>query len=1095
VTSTADSGAGTLRDAITQVNLGKDSEIDFAIGAKGSAQTINLTSGALTPITHAVYINGQSQGGVGNTTPLITVNGAAVDLVGLDLLASGCKVSGLLIEGFYTGIQIVGSNVTIGGTAAGAGNIISGNQGFGLVMGNLSGDPSGVVVQGNYIGTNSAGNAALGNYIGIEVAGSNNTIGGTASGARNVISGNINAGVLLDDQDDQVLGNYIGTNATGNAALANGIGIDDRGVNDTIGGTAAGARNVISGNSQYGILIENIIGNQVLGNFIGTNATGNGVVANADGVWVNGPSNTIGGTVSGAGNLISGNSQYGVFINIGGTGNQVLGNSIGTNAAGNTALANGIGINVADSSNTIGGAASGARNLISGNTQDGVFIGGTGNQVLGNSIGTNAAGNMALANGNGIDVAGVKNTIGGTTSGAGNLISGNSNDGVYIGGSSSGTQVLGNFVGTDATGNAALGNSGNGIEVAGVKNTIGGTASGAGNLISGNSNDGVYIGGSSSGTQVLGNFVGTDATGNAAVGNASGVYVNGSNNTVGGTASGAGNLLSGNSDAGVVINTGSGNQVLGNFIGTNAAGNADLGNNFGILVNHAGLSNTIGGTASGARNLISGNFVNGINILGNGNQVLGNFVGTNSTGNAAVPNGTGIAVAGDGNTIGGIVSGARNFISGNSGYGLYLSGNGNKAMGNFVGTNAAGNAALPNSVGIGAGGANNTIGGTASAARNVISGNSNQGVLIQLVTAGVSGNQVLGNYIGINAAGTAAMANSIGIEDAGTHNTLGGSIQGARNVISGNSGDGILLDSSASGETVQGNFVGLNAAGNATLANDSNGIEVHGNSNTLGGSVAAAGNTIAFNKKGGVLVSEGSQNTIRQNAIFANGSAGKGPGITLSKGANNNLAAPKILSTTLSGTTLTVKGTFTATIAKATYVLEFFANNSGDAEGRSYLGSLTVTPTSTGPQSFTFIATDQVSGEYPVVAATLTDASGNTSVFSNGVSVGSLKSSPPPLPISPPPNSMPPSNSTPVLSPLQMTLEIAIDTAAILLQSNASALLELERFSEMFLGQSLPSSSDLLSAILSDLNLSSSAGLIGLQLGINFADSVKATTP
>jgi titin len=986
VTSTADSGAGTLRDAITQVNLGKDSEIDFAIGAKGSAHTINLTSGTLPNITHAVYINGQSQGGVGNTTPLITVNGAAVGSVGLDLVASDCKVSGLLIEGFYNGFQIAGSNVTIGGTAAGAGNIISGNQGFGIAMYSASGGPSGVVVQGNYIGTNAAGNGVVANANGVWVNGYSNTIGGTVSGARNVISGNIGDGVLLYGYDNQVLGNYIGTNATGNTALANGIGIVS-GVDDTIGGTAAGARNVISGNASYGILILGDFGNQVLGNFIGTNAAGDGVVANADGVWVNGYSNTIGGTVSGAGNLISGNSQYGVFINTGGTGNQVLGNSIGTNAAGNAALANGNGINVADSSNTIGGTTSGARNLISGNSQDGVFIGGTGNQVLGNSIGTNATGNAALANSNGIVVAGVKNTIGGTASGARNLISGNKNDGVLIESSSSGNQVLGNFVGTDVAGNAALGSGGNGIEAAGVNNTIGGTAAGARNLISGNTQDGVLIDGSSSGNQVLGNFVGTDATGKAAVGNQDGVYVNGSNNTIGGTASGARNLISGNSQDGVVINTGSGNQVLGNYIGTNAAGNAALGNNLGILVNHA-LSSTIGGTASGARNLISGNSVNGINILGNGSQVLGNFVGTNSTGIAALPNGTGIAVAGDGNTIGGTASGAGNLDSGNSGYGLYFSGNGNKALGNFVGTNAAGNAALPNSVGIGVAGANNTIGGTASAARNVISGNSNQGVLIQLVTAGVSGNVVQGNYIGTNAAGTTALANSIGIEDGGTHNTLGGSVNGARNVVSGNSGDGILLDSSASGETVQGNFVGLNATGKAALANDGNGIEVLGSSNTIGGSVAAAGNIIAFNKKGGVLVSEGSRNTIRQNAILANGTAQKGPGITLSGSANNSIAAPKIKSAKLSGNTLTLKGTFTAPIAGASYVLEFFANPSGDAEGRDYLGSLTVTPTSTGTQSYTFTVTDQVSGEDPLVTATLTDASGNTSAFSDGESVG-----------------------------------------------------------------------------------------------------------
>jgi hypothetical protein len=83
----------------------------------------------------------------------------------------------------------------------------------------------------------------------------------------------------------------------------------------------------------------------------------------------------------------------------------------------------------------------------------------------------------------------------------------------------------------------------------------------------------------------------------------------------------------------------------------------------------------------------------------------------------------------------------------------------------------------------------------------------------------------------------------------------------------------------------------------------------------------------------------------------------------------------------------------------------------------------------------------------------------------------------------------------PTLSPLQLTLEVALDTAALLVQSNPTVSLELEGFSEMFLGQSLPQPSDLLSTILSDLSVSGSAGLMGLQLGLNFVDSVKASTP
>src|SRR5581483_9352651 len=108
----------------------------------------------------------------------------------------------------------------------------------------------------------------------------------------------------------------------------------------------------------------------------------------------------IGGTVSGAGNLISGNSQGG--LGLGGSGNLALGNYIGTNAAGNAALPNGYGVSIAGSNNTVGGTTSGARNLISGNSVDNLTLTGTGSLVLGNYIGTNPAGNAALANNYGI---------------------------------------------------------------------------------------------------------------------------------------------------------------------------------------------------------------------------------------------------------------------------------------------------------------------------------------------------------------------------------------------------------------------------------------------------------------------------------------------------------------------------------------------------------------------------------------------------------------------------------------------------------------------------------------------------------------------
>jgi parallel beta-helix repeat protein len=134
------------------------------------------------------------------------------------------------------------------------------------------------------------------------------------------------------------------------------------------------------------------------------------------------------------------------------------------------------------------------------------------------------------------------------------------------------------------------------------------------------------------------------------------------------------------------------------------------------------------------------------------------------------------------------------------------------------------------------------------------------------------------------------------------------------------------------------------------------------------------------------LVSAGSGNTIRRNSISSNA----GPGISLASGANNNIVAPTLSTAKLSGSTLTVQGSFTATTANVNYVLEFFANPTGNAEGKIYLGSLTVTSTTTGTPSFTFTATTTVTGANPLITATLTDNVGDTSAFSNAVTVSVL---------------------------------------------------------------------------------------------------------
>src|SRR5439155_13012598 len=197
----------------------------------------------------------------------------------------------------------------------------------------------------------------------------------------------------------------------------------------------------------------------------------------------------------------------------------------------------------------------------------------------------------------------------------------------------------------------------------------------------------------------------------------------------------------------------------------------------GIQLNNAS-NNLIGGTTSAARNIISGNTspntARGVwmNNGAAGNMVEGNYIGLNAAGTGSLPNdigvlievGSGTILGSHNNTVGGTVAGAGNFISGNSGLGILITGSGtsiNLVEGNTIGLNAAATpAALPNGTGvsIASGASNNTIGGTTTAAANVISGNtSGAGVLI--TDANTTGNTVEGNFIGTLADGSTGRAN------------------------------------------------------------------------------------------------------------------------------------------------------------------------------------------------------------------------------------------------------------------------------------------------------------------------------------------------
>ena len=545
------------------------------------------------------------------------------------------------------------------------------------------------------------------------------------------------------------------------------------------------------------------------------------------------------------------------------------------------------------------------------------------------------------------------------------------------------------------------------IDAGATNNTIGGTAAGAGNVIAGNDGSGVAIDQGATDVLVAGNWIGTDRSGMAAVGNVQdGVYLNDAQGvTIGGTAAGASNLISGNHGDGIGLNgaTTTGNLIQGNLIGTDNSGAAAIGNTGAGVNDIAAADNTIGGPVGGARNVISGN-AEGVLITGptTGILVAGNLLGTDATGTIAVGNKTeGIVVSGASSaTIGGTTVLARNVISGNLADGVDVEGAsvGTILQGNYVGVDQTGTQPLGNAgAGISVDAApGTTIGGTAVGAGNVISANTGAGVSIYGGAA--PGIAVLGNLIGTDKTGTVALGNKTGglavADPPGV--VIGGTVGGARNVISGNAGAGVALVAGANGELVQGNLIGTDLTGSQPLGNGI-GVLIDGGSfnNTIGGTAAGAGNTIAFSAGIGVDVdaTAGAGNTIRLNSIFADAGLGidlGGDGVTLNTpggphtGPNDDQNFPVFTALPSAGGTTTVTGTFNST-PNTTFALDFYTissiNASGHGEGRYVLGSAPLMTDPSGNASFSAPFTTP-GPNVTWVSATATDPNGNTSEFS-----------------------------------------------------------------------------------------------------------------
>jgi hypothetical protein len=398
VTNTADSGPGSFRNAITLANStpGADT-IAFNISGAG-VHTITPAT-PLPTITEAVTIDGYTQPGASaNTNPTtkglntvlkIELSGAmSGGAVGLEIQADNCTVRGLVINSsFQYGIHVFGHN----------GNVIEGNF--------IGTDPTGTVARPN---------TSLG--VLLENGASNNTVGGTTPGARNLISGN--TGVSNVDcksgQGNIVQGDLIGTDITGTLALGNaGRGVlVESGGSALIGGTTVAARNIISGNTNGDGVQLSGSASTVQGNFIGTDVTGTIAVPNFDGILVSVSNNVIGGLTATPGtppgNLISASGTRSGVVVAGGSSNLIQGNVIGADTTGTQPLGNHqMGILIVDNGgnpshdNTIGGSDAHARNIIAFNgtacdgfgtgVSVGVNPGNINNAILGNSIFSNAS--------------------------------------------------------------------------------------------------------------------------------------------------------------------------------------------------------------------------------------------------------------------------------------------------------------------------------------------------------------------------------------------------------------------------------------------------------------------------------------------------------------------------------------------------------------------------------------------------------------------------------------------------------------------------------------------------------------------------------
>jgi parallel beta-helix repeat protein len=389
------------------------------------------------------------------------------------------------------------------------------------------------------------------------------------------------------------------------------------------------------------------------------------------------------------------------------------------------------------------------------------------------------------------------------------------------------------------------------------------------------------------------------------------------------------------------------------------------GNSSCLCINSAG--NLVSGLA------FTGSRTDGITIIGinaRGNRIVGNTFGTNPAGTETRPITCGISLqlGAAGNRVGGSEPSEGNLISGCRDNGIYIiKSDSNVIAGNTIGLDRTGTMTLGNGrYGILIANANyNRVGGGLVGERNLISGNGYAGIIIGF-DKNTRHNAVTGNFIGTDIDGKISLANNGGgilISNGASDNRIGGTLPGESNLISGNQGWGIyLFTSGTDSNIVEGNRIGTDIGGNASLPNSYGGICIYNGPkfNRIGPS-----NVIRFNNMDGIQIQFDTTryNRITQNSISNNTRSG----ILFFNDANGGIKPPSLFWNGSEAKGTTVPGG----------IVEIFSDSSG--QGRIYEGSVTAD----GEGSFSW--SGNPSG--PNITATMTDPTGSTSEFSQPATV------------------------------------------------------------------------------------------------------------